>query len=112
MMIQYKPYRVVCSAKGCARADEYKIAAQWTDGALVELKPYGFACSEHLAEAYRAAKEKRTRCRLSVGESLGPVGIYRFRPGASDQQIERLTELEVEQEQSLEKTARELKPDP
>ena len=94
MTVEYKPYRVECSATGCTEVAEYKIAAQWTDGSLTELKPYGFSCPRHLPEIVRDAKTRKAQCRLSPGESCGEVGIYRFRPNLQDQQLERLPDLE------------------
>jgi len=98
MTIEYKPYRLECSATGCDETAEYKIASQWTDGSLTELKPYGFSCPRHLLEIFRDARTRKAQCRLSSGESCGEVGIYRFRPNLEDQQLERLPELEVREE--------------
>lgn len=90
----YKPYRVVCTWAGCTQAAEYKIAAQWSDGSFMELKPYCFACARHVGELYQRAKQKQAECRLSPGESLGPVSIYRFYPNLGDRQLEPLEEPE------------------
>lgn len=112
MTVEYKPYRAECSAAGCAEAAEYKIAAQWTDGSLTELKPYGFSCEGHLPEIVRDARTRKARCRLSPGESCGEVGVYRFRPNTKDQQLERLGDLERLAEKDSGKTVSKSKGNP
>src|SRR3954462_12340381 len=67
---ELSPYPVMCYAKGCPREAVYKIAAGWSDGVTSELKTYFLACETCLPELYRAAKVKKSACRLAAGETL------------------------------------------
>jgi hypothetical protein len=86
-MGEYKPYVVRCSEPGCSAPAEYKIAARWTDGTLVELKPYGFACKAHMEPMLERSRQRRAECRLSEGEQLDPVVAYRFTAGKTDSEM-------------------------
>lgn len=86
-MGEYKPYVVRCSASGCSEAAEFKIAARWTDGTLVELKPYGFACRKHKEPMLEQSRQRRAECRLSEGEQLDPVIAYPFAAGKLDSEM-------------------------
>ncbi len=87
-----RPYPVCCS--GCGRPAAYKIAARWSDGVTHELKTYGLACEDCLAEWYRRGRERQAACRLAPGETLGPPGIYELARGRRDRELTRRTELE------------------
>jgi hypothetical protein len=88
------PYQVFCYSRDCKNPAEYKIAARWSDGIVGELKTYGLCCEEHLREWFNRAREKQKVCRLTVGETLEPPGIYHLRRGQRDQALQRLAELE------------------
>lgn len=88
------PYQVRCTASGCSAPAQYKIAAQWSDGSIHELKTYGLACPEHLASLFQRAVEKTTHCRLAEGESLSPPGIYELAGGKRDRELKRVMDLE------------------
>jgi len=89
-----RDYPIRCSASDCAELAEFKIAAGWSDGTTQELKSYGFACHAHLEQAYRRAAESRARCRLTEGETLQSLGVYRLHYGRRDRELERLCELD------------------
>jgi hypothetical protein len=86
-MGDYKPYVVRCSEPGCSAPAEYKIAARWTDGTLVELKSYAFACEKHREPLLERSRERRAQCHLSEGEQLDPVVAYSFTPGKLDSEM-------------------------
>ena len=90
-----KPYVVRCGAQGCSQEAVYKIASEWSDGTLAELKPYGFSCQEHLREQFERARQRRDQCRLAEGETLGPVGVYKLQRGTRDRALERLADMEA-----------------
>jgi hypothetical protein len=89
------PYPVVCYTAGCGRPAEFKVAARWSDGVTGELKTYGLACEQCVAEWYRRARERQAACRVAPGETLEPPGIYRVERGRRDPHLLRLPELEV-----------------
>lgn len=86
-MGDYKPYVVRCSEAGCSAPAELKIASRWTDGTLVELKSYAFACKKHADALLQRARQRRAECRLSEGEQLDPVAAYPFTPGKLDSEM-------------------------
>ncbi len=91
-----RPFIVRCMVDGCPVEALYKLAAEWSDGTIQELKSYGLACEQHLPTVFRLSREKRGRCRLAGGESLSEPRIFRLEPGARDRQLVRQTDLEVQ----------------
>ncbi|HEY1379257.1 MAG TPA: hypothetical protein VGF55_20815 [Gemmataceae bacterium] len=89
------PYAVLCYTPGCGRPAAYKVAARWSDGVTSELKTYGLACEACLPAWFRRARQRQAVCRIAGGETLGGPGIYGVERGRRDQNLERLTELEV-----------------
>jgi hypothetical protein len=85
---------VRCSRPGCQEPASYKIAALWNDGVFMELKSYGFACSEHLGAVFRAAEARRSEYVPSPGETVEEIAIYRYEQGKRDRQLQRLWGLE------------------
>ena len=72
---------VTCSHPDCPEPAAYKVAARWSDGSFSELKSYGFACSDHLAEVFQDAEDRRLDYTLCPGEVIEEIAIYRFEPG-------------------------------
>ena len=73
------PYPVNCSHAGCEAAARVKIAAKWSDGTTHELKTYYLACEACAPELLTAARAKRKKCRLTVGETLDQPAVYELR---------------------------------
>jgi hypothetical protein len=88
-------YVVRCTAEGCQEPAVYKLAAEWSDGTIGELKTYGLACPQHLDMLYRRSREKRSRCRLTEGETLSDPHIFRLEPERRDRDLLRMPELET-----------------
>jgi hypothetical protein len=88
------PYPVMCYAKGCPREAVYKIAAGWSDGVTSELKTYCLACETCLPELYRAARVKKSACRLAAGETLLHPQVFEMTRGRRDRELVRRCELE------------------
>jgi hypothetical protein len=86
------PYRIRCY--GCGQTALYKIAARWSDGVTQELKTYGLACDNCLAEWYERSRQRHAACRLAAGETLDPPGIFELTRGLRDRELKRRTELE------------------
>jgi hypothetical protein len=74
---------------------EYKIAAEWLGGGSRELKTFGFADDECLTRVFQSAAFRAAQLRLSEGEELGRVGIYRLDSTRHDYELERLVDLEA-----------------
>ncbi len=70
------PYPVTCSAPGCSTPAQVKIAARWSDGTTHELKTYYLACEACAPEMLTAARAKRKKCRLTVGETLDQPAVH------------------------------------
>lgn len=87
-------YQIFCTTKDCKHPALYKIAAQWSDGIVRELKTYALCCEACLPATLSQARAKQKACRLTSGESLLPPGVYRLHRGQRDQALERLPELE------------------
>ena len=85
---------VSCAHPGCPELAAYKVAARWSDGIFSELKTYGFACSDHLAEVFQDAEDRRLDYTLCPGEVIEEIAIYRYEPGKRDRQLQRLWGLE------------------
>ena len=85
---------VYCSSPGCQEAAAYKVAAPWSDRRFTELKTYGFACHDHLADVLRAAEARWLAYDPAPGETVQEIGIFRFEPGKGDRQLVRDRELE------------------
>ncbi|AWM36825.1 hypothetical protein GobsT_53110 [Gemmata obscuriglobus] len=88
------PYPVLCYAPGCHSPALYKIAAKWSDGTTAELKTYGLACAACVPKLLDRAREKRTACRLAVGETLELPGVYDLTRGERDRVLARRPDLE------------------
>lgn len=88
-------YVVRCMVEGCSEEARYKVASQWSDGTIQELKTYGLACEQHLELIFGRSRDKHGRCRLVEGESLGLPQIFRIEPGQRDRQLVHLPELEA-----------------
>lgn len=80
-------YRPACSAIDCDQAAVYKIAAAWSDGTSRELKNYGLSCEVHRDSQLHLARLHHAGLRLSEGETVGPVELYRLRSGCRDAQL-------------------------
>jgi hypothetical protein len=93
--MQMPPYPVLCSAVGCGRLAQFKIAADWSDGVTRELKTYCLACEPCLPALLAHAHAKHAACRLAPGESLGAPGVYELRRDARDRELVRRPDLEV-----------------
>jgi hypothetical protein len=87
-------YPVMCYTKGCTNPAVYKIAAQWSDGVVKELKTYGLTCVDCLPRWFQQSRKKQAACRLTAGESLDSPGIYRLERGHHDTTLTRLEDLE------------------
>ncbi|MFO0944442.1 MAG: hypothetical protein U1D30_00620 [Planctomycetota bacterium] len=94
-MARQVQFTVYCSddqARG--RPARYKIAAEWTGGDYTELKTYGFADDESLQRVFADAKRRTEAIRLSEGEKLGELRVYRLEKRKHDYELERMPELE------------------
>jgi hypothetical protein len=89
-------YPVCCYQPGCGKLAVYKIAARWSDGVTQELKTYGLACTDCLAEWFRRSLSRRAACRLTTGEKLEAPGIYELVRGSRDRQLRRREDLEAQ----------------
>jgi hypothetical protein len=86
--------QVTCSHPECSEPAAYKVAARWSDGRFAELKTYGLACADHLAEVFQAAEDRRLDYTLCPGEVIEEIAIYRYETGKLDRQLQRLWGLE------------------
>jgi hypothetical protein len=86
------PYPVCCYR--CGGPAAYKIAARWSDGVTRELKTYGLACEDCLAEWFRRSRQRQAACQLAPGETLEAPGVYELARGSRDRELTRRTELE------------------
>jgi hypothetical protein len=87
-------HRVLCSHPSCPEPASYKIASRWSDGAVAELKTFGFACSDHLGEIFQDAERRLLDYTPCPGEVIEEIAIYRFEQGKRDRQLQRLWGLE------------------
>jgi hypothetical protein len=87
MSFQYTP---TCSAPTCGQPAAYKIAAPWSNSTSHELKSYGLACEAHCVSLLARAQLRRKDLRLSFGETVGPVGLYRLEAGKRDADLVRM----------------------
>ena len=85
---------VTCEVPECEKAAAYKVAAPWRIGGFNELKSYGLACGDHIADVYREAIQRAKDHPLSHQESVGEIGIYGFSPGKHDRELVRQPALE------------------
>lgn len=85
---------VACSLEGCDEPAVYKVASPWSDGRFSELKTFGHACADHLGIVFQEAEERRREYPPSPGETVEPIGIYRYEQGRRDRQLQRLWGLE------------------
>jgi hypothetical protein len=88
------PYQIYCYTNGCKNLAHYKIAAEWSDGVVKELKTYGLCCEECLAAWLQRGRERRKTCRLIPNETLETPGIYLMQRGERDHHLKRQTDLE------------------
>ena len=87
-------YVVRCTVQCCQELARYKIAAEWSDGSVHELKTYGLACENHLEVLFRRSLEKHQKCRQADGETLSAPQVFRIESGRRDPELVRLTDLE------------------
>lgn len=87
-------YPVRCYTPGCGAEAAFKVAARWSDGLTDELKTYGLACADCLAQLLAAARMKRAACRLAAGETLDEPGVFELSRGGRDASLTRRPELE------------------
>ena len=85
---------VFCDTPECERTATYKIAAPWSTGTFSELKCYGLSCSEHVAGALSDARARADAVRHSREETIGEIGVYAYKRGWHDRQLERVRSLE------------------
>ena len=85
---------VRCEIPDCGRPASHKIAASWRDGRFAELKTYGFACADHVAEVCHKAEVRWLDYEPVPGEKVGGIAIYRYEEGKSDRQYARDREME------------------
>ncbi len=85
---------VHCNVPACGQPASYKIAAPWSDGAFIELKTYGYACSDHLGVVFREAEQRRETYVPLPSETVEEIGIYRYEQAKRDRQLQRLWGLE------------------
>jgi hypothetical protein len=83
---QYLPR---CSFSGCAEPAQLKVAAAWSDGTFQELKTYALSCEAHLEPLREAAVRRRSTVRLTEGESLEPIAVYRLDRQSRDADLPR-----------------------
>jgi hypothetical protein len=88
-------YLTSCSAPRCAERAVYKLAALWSDGTSRELKNYGLACEAHRARLLAAARLRHEQLRVSEGETVGTVALYRLAPGLRDVELVKLNETDL-----------------
>ncbi len=67
-------YPLLCQC--CGETATLKIASEWSDGQTRELKTYSICCEACLSKEWFAAMERQRSCRVSLGETLGPPGVY------------------------------------
>ena len=89
------PYPVRCYRLGCDHLAVYKIAARWSDGVTSVLKTYSLCCEACLPALFREAARRRAACRLAVGETLEPPGVFRVERGRRDPLLDRLADVEA-----------------
>ncbi len=87
---------VTCGVPECENVAAYKIAAPWQIGSFKELKSYGLACSEHIAQSYADAVRRARSHAFSADETVGELGVYAFEKGRHDRELVRKKELETQ----------------
>ena len=88
------PYPVLCYAARCQSPAAFKVAARWSDGITHELKTYALACPACLPDLLARAGVKWVNCRLALGETLDPPGVYELHRGGRDKTLKRRQDLE------------------
>ena len=66
------PYTVLCD---CGAPATHKVAANWSDGIVVELKTYALCCQACAGGALESAVKRRAACQLTHGETLDQPAI-------------------------------------
>ena len=89
-------YPLYCYTKDCKNLALYKIAAQWSDGKVGELKTYGLCCEQCLPTWFRRGRASHQTCQVTPGETLEAPGIYRLQHGQRDRKLQRVPELEAQ----------------
>ena len=69
-----RDYPLLCQC--CGQPATLKIASEWSDGQTRELKTYSICCATCLPAEWDAAGVRQKSCRISLGENLGPPGVY------------------------------------
>lgn len=87
-------YPVRCYAPGCGELAQFKIASQWSDGTIDELKTYALACRECVPGLLEQSRGKQSSCRLGPGEILLAPMVYLLHLGSTDLELQRCTEWE------------------
>ena len=82
-------YPLMCYAKACRRAANYKIASAWSDGVTRELKTYSLACGACLPALFADARARRVLCRTSAGETHAEPAIFLLARGRRDRELLR-----------------------
>jgi hypothetical protein len=85
-------YRPICSTPDCREPAQFKIAAPWSDGTGRELKNYGLACARHKADQLDRARRHRDALKVTDGETVGPVALFRLAPGRRDSELAQVEE--------------------
>ena len=67
-------YPLLCQR--CGETATLKIASEWSDGQTRELKTYSICCAKCLPTEWAAAGVRQKSCRISLGEKIGPPGVY------------------------------------
>lgn len=89
-------YPLYCYTKDCKHPALYKIAAQWSDGKVGELKTYGLCCEQCLPVWFQQGRARQQACHLTPGETLEPPGVYLLQRGQRDHTLKRLPDLEAQ----------------
>jgi hypothetical protein len=89
-------YPVLCYEANCGQPAVYKIAAQWSDGLMQELKTFSLSCQAHLAGQFASSLERHGKTRLLPGEISERPGIFQLTGGWRDKELVRLEELEAQ----------------
>ena len=85
---------VRCDEPGCGDVATHKIASPWSNSQFHELKTYGFACRDHVADVYHRAEVRWLEYEPVPGESVGKIGIYCYEKGVGDRKLAHDTALE------------------
>ena len=85
-------YPIRCYAPECSELAQFKIASQWSDGTIDELKTYALSCRDCVPQLLEQSRLKQAACRLGPGEVLLPPMVYLLRLGSTDHELQRISE--------------------